>query len=86
MLDAVPAERLHQRIHAGHNCWVIPEEERFVTKALIERGCVVGTKEEVIDRLRALQAAGLDQVMILPSFDARYELLERVARDVIPNV
>ena len=85
-LDAVPPERLHQRIHAGHNCWVIPEEERFVTGPLIERSCLVGSKDDVIDRLRALQAAGLDQVMILPSFDARYEVLERVARDIIPNV
>jgi len=86
MLAALPAERLHQRIHAGHNCWVIPEEERFVTRALIEASCLVGTAEQVSERLRALDAAGLDQVMILPSFDPRYEVLERVARDVLPHV
>jgi alkanesulfonate monooxygenase SsuD/methylene tetrahydromethanopterin reductase-like flavin-dependent oxidoreductase (luciferase family) len=86
MLDAVEPERLHQRIHAGHCCWVIPEEERFVTKSLIERTCMVGTKDDIIDRLRALQAAGLDQVMILPSLETRYDVLERVAKEVIPNV
>ena len=83
MLDQVPADRLHQRIHSGHNCWVIPEEERFVSAALIEATCLVGTRDQLIDRLLALGAAGLDQVMILPTFAPRYDVLERVARDVL---
>ena len=86
MLDKVPGERLHQRIHAGHNCWVTPEEERFVTPALMQASCVIGTADEIVDRLRELEAAGLDQVMILPSFDPRYEVLERVAHDVMPGL
>jgi len=84
MLDAVPTERLHQRIHAGHNCWVLPEEERFVTRSLIETTCLVGTAEEIAERLAGLEAAGLDQVMLLPPFEPRFEVLERVARDVFP--
>jgi alkanesulfonate monooxygenase SsuD/methylene tetrahydromethanopterin reductase-like flavin-dependent oxidoreductase (luciferase family) len=86
MLAAVPAERLHQRIHAGHNCWVLPEEERFVTRELIEVSCLVGTADQLVERLHGLGQAGLDQVMILPAFDPRYEVLERVARDVLPLV
>ena len=31
MLDAIDPERLHQRIHQGHNCWVLDEEWEFVT-------------------------------------------------------
>ncbi len=85
-LDAFPAERLHQRIHAGHNCWVLPEEERFVTRELLEATCTIGTADDLIARLRALAGAGLDQVMILPAFEPRYEVLERVARDVLPHV
>ena len=27
LLETFPAERRHQRIHGGHNCWVLPEEE-----------------------------------------------------------
>jgi alkanesulfonate monooxygenase SsuD/methylene tetrahydromethanopterin reductase-like flavin-dependent oxidoreductase (luciferase family) len=85
MLAEVPAERLHQRIHAEHNCWVVPEEERFVTKELIEATCLVGTADEIVARLAALEAAGLEQVMILPAFDPRYNVLERIGRDVIPR-
>ena len=86
MLAKVPDERLHQRIHAGHNCWVIPEEERFVTGDLIESTCLVGTAEDLVESLLAFEAAGLDQVMILPAFEPRYSVLERVGRDVIPAV
>ena len=84
MLAKVPEERLHQRIHAGHNCWVVPEEERFVTGDLIEATCVVGSGARIAERLRELEAAGLDQVMMLPAFDPRYDVLERVAREVLP--
>jgi len=86
MLDAVPEERLHQRIHAGHNCWVIPEEEKFVTAELIESTCTVGTADELIGRLRALGDAGLDQIIMLPGFAPRFDVLERVARDLLPHV
>jgi alkanesulfonate monooxygenase SsuD/methylene tetrahydromethanopterin reductase-like flavin-dependent oxidoreductase (luciferase family) len=86
MLAKVPEERLHQRIHAGHNCWVVPEEERFVTRELMEATCLVGSADALVDRLRGLAAAGLGQVMILPSFAPRYAVLERVARDVMPHV
>lgn len=86
MLAALPAERIHQRIHAGHNCWVIPEEERFVTRELIEATCLVGSAKDLSERLRAVEAAGLDQVMILPPFEPRYTVLERVAKDLIPRL
>ena len=86
LLDEVPSERLHQRIHAGHNCWVLPEEERFLSGRLIEATCLVGTRDQLIERLQAMHAAGLDEVMILPAFDPRYEVLERVGKDLIPNL
>lgn len=86
MLASVPEERLHQRIHAGHNCWVIPEEERFVTGDLIESTCLVGTASDLIEALREFGESGLDQVLILPAFEPRYEVLRRVAQDVLPHV
>lgn len=86
MLDQFPADRLHQRVHAGHNCWVIPEEERFLTSDLIQNTCCVGTPDALAERLLALEVAGLDQIMILPAFEPRYEVLERVARDLLPRL
>lgn len=68
----------------GHNCWVLPEEERFVTPALIENTCLVGTPGAIAERLHAYDAAGLDEVVILPALAPRYDVIERVARDVLP--
>lgn len=85
VLNAVPAERRHQRIHMGHNCWVLPEEEKFLTRDLLTATCLIGTADELIDKLRALNEAGLNQVMNLPSFDPRFEVLETIAKRLSPT-
>jgi len=86
MLESVPEERLHQRIHAGHNCWVIPEEEKFLTSDILQATCLIGTQDILIERLNKLYASGLDKLMILPSLDSRYQVLRRVAKDLIGNI
>jgi alkanesulfonate monooxygenase SsuD/methylene tetrahydromethanopterin reductase-like flavin-dependent oxidoreductase (luciferase family) len=86
LLESYPAERRHQRIHAGHNCWVLPEEERFLTPEVLTASSMIGTREQLLARLGELAGAGLDQVMILPSFDTRFDVLERVGRDLIGQV
>ena len=86
MIESHPADRRHQRIHAGHNCWVLPEEERFLTPEVLQASSMIGTRETLTERLLELAEVGLDQVMILPNFDTRFDVLERVARDVLPAV
>lgn len=86
LLEREPEERLHQRIHAGHNCWVLPEEERFLTPEVLTSSSMVGTRDQLLERLHGLAEAGLNQVMILPNFDTRFEVIERVGRDVLPQV
>lgn len=86
LIESYPAERRHQRIHGGHNCWVLPEEERFLTPEILQATAMIGQRDLLIERLSALAEAGLDQVMILPNFDTRFDVLERVAKDIIPNV
>jgi 5,10-methylenetetrahydromethanopterin reductase len=85
-IEDVPADRRHQRIHLGHNCWVEPDEERFVTASLIERSCLVGTADQLIDRIRALDAAGLDQLVLLPPLEAKERVIADVAAKVMPFV
>jgi len=86
LLEAYPEDRRHQRIHMGHNCWVLPEEEKFVTADLIKATCMVGTQDELIEGLAALNESGLNQVMNLPSFDPRFKVLEDIAEKIIPFV
>ena len=84
MLDQADPERLHQRIHQGHNCWVIDEEWDLVTPELIEATCMVGTPADLAGRLDVLGAAGLSQVMVLPPLDVRDLVLRDIATDVMP--
>jgi 5,10-methylenetetrahydromethanopterin reductase len=86
LLESFAEDRRHQRIHAGHNCWVIPEEEKFVTAETISASCLVGTQDQLIEQLQTLEAEGLNQVMLLPPFDPRYDVIDRVARDILPNI
>lgn len=84
LLDRVEPDRLHQRIHRGHNCWVEPEEEQFVTRDLIEATCMVGTPGHLAGELRDMETAGLSQVMLLPPLAVRDEVLRDVAARVMP--
>ena len=84
MLAEVPEERLHLRIHQGHNCWVVPEEERFVTGDLLEATCLIGTPDDLVARLAELEEAGLSQVVLLPPLEAKERVLANVAAGVMP--
>jgi 5,10-methylenetetrahydromethanopterin reductase len=84
MLADLDPARIHLRVHQGHNCWVLPEEERFITKELIEATCLVGTPDQLADRLRALELAGLSQLMVLPPLDVKEQILTDVATKVMP--
>jgi alkanesulfonate monooxygenase SsuD/methylene tetrahydromethanopterin reductase-like flavin-dependent oxidoreductase (luciferase family) len=82
-VEEVPEERRHLRTHLGHNCWVVPEEERFVTKSLIETSCLVGTADRLRSRIADLDDAGLDQIVLLPPLAAKEDVLVDVSRELI---
>ena len=86
MIETFPSDIVHQRIHAGHNCYVIPEEERFLTPEVLQASAVIGTRDQIIDQFSALSEAGLDQIMVLPNYDPRFSCIERLAQDIIGNV
>jgi len=84
LVEETPIERRHQRIHEGHNCWVTPDEERFVTPELIAATCLVGTGPELIERVHELDAAGLDQIVLLPPLAEKEAVIASVAEAVLP--
>lgn len=86
MIESYPESTRHQRIHAGHNCYVLPEEEKFLTPDVLRASCMIGTRAELVDRILALESAGLDQIMILPNFATRFQSIERVASDLMTAI
>ena len=84
LVEETPAEVRHQRVHQRHNCWVIPEEEQFVTAELIGRSCLVGTPSSLARQIAALDEAGLDQIVLLPPLAEKEAVIRDVAERVMP--
>ena len=63
---------------------MIPEEEPFITPELIDATCLVGTREQLIDRIEALDEAGLDQLVLLPPLAEKEAVIRSVAEHVLP--
>lgn len=80
LVEESPEAERHYRIHAGHGTYLHPDEVQFVTPELIEGACIVGPLDEVVEKVGDLEAAGLDHVMVLPSFASRYQAAEEVGR------
>ena len=86
VLEEFPIEQRHQRIHRGHSCWVIPEEKQFLTPAVLKASSMIGTREQLLERLSELHKAGLNQIMILPNFEPRYDVLGKTAQALIGHI
>ncbi len=86
MVEETPESHRHMRIHAGHCTYLLPEEAKFVTPELIKSTCLVGAPEEIIEQIQQLEASGLKQIMILPSLETQYGVIEEFAKKVMAKL
>jgi alkanesulfonate monooxygenase SsuD/methylene tetrahydromethanopterin reductase-like flavin-dependent oxidoreductase (luciferase family) len=54
-------------LHGGHGIYMQPGEERFLTAELIRHATMTATPDDLISRLRALEAEGVRQVAFIPT-------------------
>ena len=59
-----PSDARYLTLHRGHMMFVRPEEERFITAELVRGLSLTGTRDELVDHVRALEAAGYRQLVI----------------------
>ncbi len=78
-----PEEKRYQEIHDGHCTYLQPNERRFMTPETIHEACLVGEPDEIIEQLRAAEAAGLKQVVSLPPMAAARDVFKDFAEQVI---
>ncbi len=78
-----PVEKRYQEIHDGHCTYLRPEERRFMTAEAIHEACLVGEPDDIIEQLRAAEAAGLKQVVSLPPMAAAREVFKDFSEQVI---
>jgi len=81
-----PPEERYLELHNGH-CTFVPErEKRFVNAATIAATTLVAPREEVLERLRSLERAGLSGVFLNPPLDGFEEYVDDFSREVIEHM
>lgn len=81
-----PRDERYLELHSGHCTFVEPGEWKFVTPESIRCCTIVGSREQVVEQVRALEKAGLSQIFLNPPMDGFRECLEEIARDVMERV
>jgi alkanesulfonate monooxygenase SsuD/methylene tetrahydromethanopterin reductase-like flavin-dependent oxidoreductase (luciferase family) len=80
--SATPADRRYLEMHEGHLIYMRPGEEKFIDETLVRSMTLTGRPDEIIARLKALEAAGLKQIAIQVVNNGR-EMIEEFSREVI---
>jgi alkanesulfonate monooxygenase SsuD/methylene tetrahydromethanopterin reductase-like flavin-dependent oxidoreductase (luciferase family) len=82
----IPARELYLHMHQGHVIYLLPEERRFITPEAIRSTTLVGTREELLDQIRALERAGVRQLIINPPMDRYRECIDEISRELIERL
>ncbi|MGH8012200.1 MAG: LLM class flavin-dependent oxidoreductase [Candidatus Binataceae bacterium] len=77
-----PADRRYLEVHEGHLIYLKPGEERFLDEGLLRASTLTGTGPELVERIKALEAAGVKQVALQVTNHGR-EMIEEFSREVI---
>ena len=77
-----PADRRYLDVHTGHLVFLKPGEERFLTEEMV-LSTMTGGAGEIIERVRAWEAAGVSDVGLQVMGDTGREMIEEFSREVI---
>jgi len=81
--NKTPSDRLYLDAHRGHMVFLKPEEEQFVTQEAIA-GTLTGRGPEIIEKLEAMEANGVDSVAIsVTNAQGARDLIQDFGREVI---
>lgn len=73
----------HEQLGPSPNAQLV--DQAGITDWLADRFALIGTPEEVAEKLRRIGAAGVQNVMITGFVDDRPELIRRLGREVLPR-
>jgi alkanesulfonate monooxygenase SsuD/methylene tetrahydromethanopterin reductase-like flavin-dependent oxidoreductase (luciferase family) len=83
---AAAPEYRHFRTHEFHYSRLHPGEAELIDAQLIRDTCLVGTADELIERIRALAQEGLEELVFASGNRAKWRLAEDFARQVIARL
>jgi alkanesulfonate monooxygenase SsuD/methylene tetrahydromethanopterin reductase-like flavin-dependent oxidoreductase (luciferase family) len=78
-----PAAKRYLEMHEGHLIYMRPGEEKYADETLIRTMTLTGHGDEIIARIKALEAAGVKQVAMQVVYPHGREMIEDFSRAVI---
>jgi 5,10-methylenetetrahydromethanopterin reductase len=79
----LPADRRYMKVHGGHLMYVNPGEEPFLTPEVIQSFTLTAPREQIIEQIRAMEAAGLKEVAFCILNDHAREMIEELSREIV---
>ena len=86
LVEQTPPEHRHFRTHEFHYTQLHPGEADLIDAQLIRDTCLVGTADELAERIRALEQDGLQELIFAVGTAAKWQVAEEFAREVMQRV
>jgi alkanesulfonate monooxygenase SsuD/methylene tetrahydromethanopterin reductase-like flavin-dependent oxidoreductase (luciferase family) len=86
LVEQTPPEHRHFRTHEFHYTALHPGEAELIDAQLIRDTCLVGTPDELIERIRELEVQGLQELIFAVGTGAKWRLAEDFARQVMARL
>ena len=86
LVEKTPPERRHFRTHEFHYTRLHPGEAELIDADLLRATCLVGTADELVERVRALEREGLGELMFATGVGEKWAVAEAFARRVMARV
>ena len=86
LVEATPPEHRHFRTHEMHYTGLHRGEAELIDEQLIRDTCLIGTPDELVERIRELEHDGLEELVFAIGTDAKWRLAEDFARQVMPRL
>ncbi len=79
-----PEETRHLKLYSGYLQRLRPEHEALMTEKIMRATTLVGTVDQVVDSIRQMEAAGVNQVAVQPILDS-YATIDQFADKIMPH-
>jgi alkanesulfonate monooxygenase SsuD/methylene tetrahydromethanopterin reductase-like flavin-dependent oxidoreductase (luciferase family) len=86
LVEQTPVEHRHFRTHEFHYTDLHPGEAALIDEHLIRDTCLVGTAEELVEQIRALEQDGLQELIFAVGNETKWQLAEAFSRTVMARL
>lgn len=86
LVEATPPEYRHFRTHETHYTGLHRGEAELIDARLIRDTCLIGTADELLERVRELEHDGLEELVFAIGTDAKWRLAEDFSRQVMARL